>query len=144
MTDWKRYLTKKNIILAIPWIYLTMYLFVLWNMAKVHEGVMEGRIIIDPIYTNDQLTVMLSFWVLFGVIVCGYFLVRHACRSAANVTLSDRVKELERENRTLRSDLEESEDNIRSLRKSILELTGRVFAIEKSPDNATETGIESN
>lgn len=144
MIDWKRYVTKRNLILAIPWVYLVIYSFVIRGMAEVYRRVMDGNTVIDPVYTNSQLTIMVSFWVLFAIIVIGYFLVRYACRSAAKATLYDKIKELESENRALRSDLENSEENIRSLRKSVLDLTGRVFALEKSPDNATETGIETN
>lgn len=68
MIDWKRYVTKRNLILAIPWVYLVIYSFVIRGMAEVYRGVMDGDTVIDPVYTNSQLTIMVSFWVVYIII----------------------------------------------------------------------------
>lgn len=96
MIDWRRYLTRRNIILAVPWVYLVVYAFAVRGMAEVYNGVMDGSIVIDPVYTNSQLTIMLSFWVVFAMILCGYILVRYACRLAVGMTATQRIQELER------------------------------------------------
>lgn len=136
--------TVKKLIELIPWIYLAAYSFVISGMARALQDTQRGELIPDPIYTNAELTMMLSFWVTFSIIAAGYFLIRYACKIAVKNTTTDKIKELNDTNRALRTDLEIANDNIRRLRESVLSLTGRVFSLEKSSDNETETGIETN
>lgn len=104
MPDWKRYINRKNIILTIPWMFLLVYMWVVDRMARTVNDVMDGDVCVDPVWTNMQLTVQLSFWVTVTMIVVMYILVRHACRLAAGVTNTQRISTLERRIEELESD----------------------------------------
>lgn len=104
MPDWKQHITRRNIILAVPWIYLAVYLFAWYGMSRLYNDVMNGNAIIDPVYNTMELTMMMSYWVVTILIVCGYLLVRYACRLAAGLTASQRISALERRIEDLESD----------------------------------------
>lgn len=73
-------------------------------MARIVNDVMDGDVDVEPVWTNMQLTIQLSFWVTFTMIVVMYILVRHACRLAAGVTNNQRISALERKVKELESD----------------------------------------
>lgn len=104
MPDWKRYINRKNIILSIPWMFLLVYMWVVDRMARIVNDVMDGDVDVEPVWTNMQLTIQLSFWVTFTMIVVMYILIRHACRLAAGVTNTQRISALERRIEELESD----------------------------------------
>ena len=104
MSDWKDRLTKRNIVLAVPWVYLAVYLFAWYGMSRLYKDVMNGDAIIDPIYNTMELTMMVSYWVVTTVMLCGYLLVRYACRLAVGVTASQRISALEKRIEDLESD----------------------------------------
>lgn len=104
MPDWKRYINRKNIILTIPWMFLLVYMWVVKRMAVAVNDVMDGDVCVDPVWTNTQLTMQLSFWVTVTMIAVTYILVRYACRLAAGVTNNQRISALERRVEELESD----------------------------------------
>lgn len=104
MPDWKRYINRKNIILSIPWMFLLVYMWVVDRMARIVNDVMDGDVDVEPVWTNMQLTIQLSFWVTVTMIVVMYILIRHACRLAAGVTNNQRISALERKVKELESD----------------------------------------
>lgn len=82
--------------MAIPWIYLALYIFALSGMSRLYADVMNGKAIVDPVYNTMELTMMVSYWVLVGFIACGYLLIRYACRLAIGVTAAQRISALEK------------------------------------------------
>ena len=104
MPDWKRYINRKNAIMIIPWLFLIVYAWVIRGMAIVLNDVMDGDMVVDPVWTNMQLTMQLSFWVTIAMIAVMYIVVRHACRLAAGVTNTQRISALERRVEDLESD----------------------------------------
>lgn len=101
MSDWKRYINIRNIVLAVPWVYAAVYLYVLYGMSVLYNDVMSGKAVVDPIYDNMELTMMMSYWITAGFIVLGYVLIRYTCRSVAGMTASARLSSLEKRVREL-------------------------------------------
>lgn len=96
MIDWKGHITKKNVILTIPWLYLALYLFAWYGMSRLYADVMNGKAIIDPYYNTMELTMMICYWVTTAFMICSYVLIRYACRLSVGITAAQRISKLER------------------------------------------------